>query len=416
MGVHKGVDVHVATHPAAVRLRAALPVAGEIVYAVGSLWISSTMLRNWPDPNGYWRDTDALAYGLLAAVYLPLALRRRFPVAILVSTGACVATYFTLGYYHVVAVCGLALALYTVASLCPRRVSVRCAAGTLVVLLWGTRLAEPGIGALSVGFVTVTTIVCWVAGDGSRRLRELTRRLRLEQEEKARRAVMEERIQIARELHDVIAHHVSVISVQTGLASYVFASDPPTARRALDTVGDSAREALAEMRRMLVVLRAEGPEPGPDGTGGEVQGLGRLDELAKRVGEAGVPVDVRVTGTAYELPPGIDLCAYRVVQEALTNVIKHAPRAPTTVRVHYGADEVRVRVKDAGSGRTPAHAPPGPGKTAGQGLIGMRERATIYHGTVTAAPAPGGGFEVSLRVPVPRPGGEDADAVRTRRR
>ncbi|MFD7258143.1 sensor histidine kinase [Streptomyces sp. NPDC059874] len=408
--------MHLATHPATVRLRAGLPVVGEIVWAVGSLWISSTLLHNWPDPNGYWRDTDGLAYGLLAAIYLPLVLRRRFPVAVLCGTGLCVAAYLTLGYYHVVAVCGLATALYTVASLRPRRVSMRCAAGALVVFLWGTRLAEPGIGALSVGFVTVMTVVCWVVGDGARRLRELTRRLRLEQEEKARRAVMEERIQIARELHDVIAHHVSVISVQTGLASYVFSSDPPTARRALDTVGDSAREALAEMRRMLVVLREEGPEPGPDGPSGEVQGLGRLDELVKRVGEAGVPVDVRVTGTAYVLPPGIDLCAYRVVQEALTNVIKHAPQAPTTVRVHYGADEVRVRVKDAGSGRTPAHAPAGPGRATGQGLIGMRERATIYHGTVTAAPAPEGGFEVSLRVPVPRPGGDDADAVRTRRR
>ncbi|WP_329376470.1 histidine kinase [Streptomyces sp. NBC_01351] len=393
-----------------------LPVVGEIVWAVGSLWMSSTLLHNWPDPEGYWRETDALAYALIAAVYLPLVLRRRHPLAVMVSTGLWVGTYFTLGYYHVVAVCGMFTALYTVASLRPRRLSLRCAAATLAVLLWGTRLAEPGGGAISAAFVTVATVVCWVAGDGSRRLRDLTRRLRLEQEEKARRAVMEERIQIARELHDVIAHHVSVISVQTGLASYVFSSDPPTARRALGTVGDSAREALAEMRRMLVVLREEGPDSDPEGTRGEVQGLGRLDELVKRVGAAGVPVDVRVTGAAYELPPGIDLCAYRVVQEALTNVIKHAPQAPTTVRVHYGADEVRVRVKDAGSGRTPAPAPAGPGRRTGQGLIGMRERATIYHGTVTAAAAPEGGFEVSLRVPVPRPGGDDADDVRTRRR
>ncbi|MFG2875379.1 sensor histidine kinase [Streptomyces sp. NPDC048337] len=414
--------MHVATHPATVRLRAGLPVVGEIVWAAGSLWISGTMLHNWPDPNGYWRDTDALAYVLLAAVYLPLVLRRRFPLAVLCATGIAVAAYFTLGYYHVVAVCGLATALYTVASLRPRRVSARCAAGALLVFLWGTRLAEPGIGALSVGFVTVTTVVCWVVGDGARRLRELTRRLRLEQEEKARRAVTEERIRIARELHDVIAHHVSVISVQTGLATYVFSADPPTARRALDTVGDSAREALAEMRRMLEVLRAEGPAADPESASATecpksgVPGLGHLDALVKRVGEAGVPVDVRITGTAYALPPGIDLCAYRVVQEALTNVIKHAPEARTTVRVDYGADEIRVRVKDEGSGRTPARTAPGAGPATGQGLIGMRERATIYHGTVTAEPAPGGGFEVCLRVPVPRAGGDDADAVRTRRR
>ncbi|MFE2287401.1 sensor histidine kinase [Streptomyces sp. NPDC059443] len=393
-------------HPVATRLRAARSVIGETAYAVGSLWISSDMLRNWPDPNGYWRDTDPLAYALLVAVYLPLVLRRRFPVAVLASTVLCVGTYFTLGYYHVPAVCGVLLALYTVASLRPRPVSLRCAAVSLVVLLWGTRLAEPGIGPLSVGFVTVTTTVCWVAGDGSRRLRELTRQLRLEQEEKARRAVALERIQIARELHDVIAHHVSVISVQTGLAGYVFSSDPRTARRALDTIGSSAREALAEMRRMLVVLREDGTVPAEDGTP-EVAGLGRLDELVRRVGAAGVPVDVTITGTAYALPPGIDLCAYRVVQEALTNVLKHAPAAHTTVRVDYAEDEVRVRVKDdgrgdgRGGGRAAGLAG---GRAGGQGLIGMRERAMIYHGTVTAEPAPEGGFEVSLRVPVPRPG------------
>lgn len=408
--------MQLSAHPAMVRLRAARAGIAETVWAVGSLWISTDMLANWPDPNDYWRDTDPLAYGLLAAVYLPFVLRRRYPVAVLASTGICVGTYFTLGYYHVPAVCGMLLALYTVASLRPRPVSVRCAAASLVVLLWGTRLAEPGIGPLSVGFVTVTTTVCWVAGDGSRRLRELTRQLRLEQEEKARRAVVAERIQIARELHDVIAHHVSVIAVQTGLAGYVITSDPPTARRALDTIGSSAREALAEMRRMLVVLREDGTAPAGDrgsgetatGTGGsEVSGLGRLDELVRRVGAAGVPVDVTITGTAYALPPGIDLCAYRVVQEALTNVLKHAPAASTTVRVHYAEDEVRVRVKDDGRGRAPVAGPAGqsgPSAPSGQGLVGMRERAEIYHGTVTADRAPEGGFEVSLRVPVPRTG------------
>ncbi|MEU9235738.1 sensor histidine kinase [Streptomyces subrutilus] len=408
--------MQLSAHPAVRRVRAALPVAGEVVWAAGSLWMSSTLLHNWPDPYGYWRDTDALAYALLALIYLPLVLRRRHPVATLLNTGLWVGVYFTLGYYHVVAACGVLTALYTVASWCPRRVSARAAAGGLAVLLWGTRLAEPGVVPMSAAFVTVATVVCWVAGDGSRRLRELTRQLRLEQEEKARRAVVEERIRIARELHDVIAHHVSVISVQNGLASYVLASDLPTARKALDTVGDSAREALAEMRRMLLVLREEGPPGAPAERPGPVAGLGRLEELARRVGEAGVPVGVQVTGTAYDLPPGIDLCAYRVVQEALTNVIKHAPGARTTVRVHYGADEVRVRVDDDGTGRTPARVQAGPRRTTGQGLIGMRERATIYHGTVTAGPVPGGGFEVSLRIPVPRTGGGDAHAVRTRRR
>ncbi|MFK0234122.1 DUF7134 domain-containing protein [Streptomyces vinaceus] len=295
--------MQLSAHPAAVRLRAVLPAVGEIVYAVGSLWISATVLRNWPDPRGYWRDTDARAYALLAAIYPPLALRRRFPVAVLVSAALRVACHFTLGYCHVVAVCGLALALYTVASLRDRRVSARCAAGALLVLLWGTRLAEPGIGPLSVGFVTatVTTIVCWVTGDGSRRLREPTRRLRREQEEQARRAVMEERIQIARALHDVIA-----------------------------------QQALAERRRMLVVLRDDDRAP------------------RTRSGPGS---------------PG---------SGAWTNW-SNASAAPAGVRVSAAA----------------------PGST-GQGLIGMCERATIHHGTVTTAPAADGGFEASLRVPVPR--------------
>ncbi|RSS82777.1 sensor histidine kinase [Streptomyces sp. WAC06614] len=395
--------------------RRALPHVAEVGYAVGSFGISFTMLRNWPDPYGYWRDTDVWAYALLAAVYLPLALRRRAPVVVFGWTAACVLTYFTLGYYHVVVVCGTGLALYTVAALCPRRTSVRCAGIALGVLLWGTRLAEPGIGALSVAFVTVTTVVCWVAGDGSRRLAErgerlavLTRQLREEQEERSRQAVAEERLRMARELHDVIAHHVSVISVQTGLARYVFASDPDTARGALETIAGSSQEAMAEMRRMLVVLRhggSEGPDaltaaggtPAPDPGLGPAPGLGRLAELARRVRAAGVEVPLTVTGTPYALQAGADLCAYRVVQEALTNVLKHAPTATrAAVLVAYGPGEVRVTVTD--DGQQPFSVSPSP--QPGHGLIGMRERVTIYGGTVTAGPGPHGGFEVRLTLPV----------------
>ncbi|MFJ3924340.1 sensor histidine kinase [Streptomyces sp. NPDC090022] len=389
------------------RARRALPQVAEVVYAVGSFGISCTMLRNWPDPYGYWRDTDTLAYALLAAVYLPLALRRRAPLLILATTATCVFTYFTLAYYHVTAVCGLGLALYTVAALRPRRVSLRCAVLTLAVLLWGTRLAEPGIGPLSVAFVTSMTTVCWVAGDGSRRLAErgerlalLTRQLHHEKEERARQAVIQERLRMARELHDVVAHHVSVISVQTGLARYVFASDPATARAALETIAGSSQEAMAEMRRMLVVLR-HGGDPGEEraveAALGPAPGLGRLEELVQRVAAAGVDVRVTCAGTPYALPAGVDLCAYRVVQEALTNVIKHAPDARTaTVQVEYGPSAVSVTVTDDGNQPVSAGRSP----FAGHGLIGMRERVTIYGGTVTAGPAPRGGFEVRLTLPV----------------
>ncbi|MGY1495171.1 sensor histidine kinase [Streptomyces sp. QTS52] len=390
-------------------VRRVFPQVADAVYSVVSVWISSTMLHNWPDPHGYWRHADVWAYVLIALVYLPLAVRRRAPLAVFVGTAACTFCYFTLGYYHVVVVCGLGLALYTVAALCPRRVVAKCAAGSLLVLLWGTRLAEPGIGPLSVVFVTVMVAVLWVTGDRFRRLTEhgerlaeLTEQLRLEQEEKAQRAVMAERMSIARELHDVVAHHVSAISVQTGLAGYVFTSDPRTAREALDTIAGSAHEAMAEMRRMLVVLR-EGSERarllGEAGGHDAAPGLGRLDQLARRVEAAGVPVDVRITGAPFALSPGVDLCVYRVIQEALTNVMKHAPAASASVAVHYDEAAVRVRVVDDGRERVPAGSLPRPGA---HGLIGMRERVGIYGGTVTAGPGPQGGFEVGLTVPVPR--------------
>ncbi|MFI5871527.1 sensor histidine kinase [Streptomyces sp. NPDC051445] len=379
----------------------------DTVYAVVSLGIMSTMLRNWPNSEGYWRHTDVWAYVLIALVYLPLAVRRRAPLTVLVSTAACTLCYMTLAYYHVVVVCGLGLAFYTVAAQCPRRVAARCAAGSLLVLLWGTRLAEPGIGPLSVVFVTVTVAVLWVTGDRARRLAErgerlavLSEQLRLEQEEKEQQAVMAERMSIARELHDVVAHHVSAISVQTGLAGYVFTSDPGTARTALETIAGSAHEAMAEMRRMLVVLR-EGTERAQEGVGDHdaAPGLGRLDQLARRVEAAGVSVDVRITGVPFALPPGVDLCVYRMIQEALTNVMKHAPTASARVSVHFDEAAVRVRVADDGQEAFPVGTTAGP---AGHGLIGMRERAGMYGGTVTAGPGPQGGFEVALTVPVPR--------------
>ncbi|MCB5182751.1 histidine kinase [Streptomyces sp. SMC 277] len=213
---------------------------------------------------------------------------------------------------------------------------------------------------------------------------------------------------MARELHDVIAHHVSVISVQSGLARYVFASDPGTALGALETIAGSSHEAMAEMRRMLVLLRSgdgEGPDalttagcaPAPDPGLGPAPGLARLDDLVRRVGATGVQVALRTTGTPYALQAGADLCAYRVVQEALTNVLKHAPTA-TLVRVvvDYRPGELAVTVTDDGQrplSDSPATRP-------GLGLIGMRERVTIYGGTVTAGPAPHGGFEVRLTLPV----------------
>jgi signal transduction histidine kinase len=395
-------------------VRRVFPQVADIVYAVVSLGIMGAMLHDWPDRQGNWRHTDVWAYVLIALVYLPLAARRRAPLVVLVSTSAWALCYLTLSYYHPAVFCGMCLAFYTVAALGSRRLVAKCAAGSLLVLLWGTRLATPAIFPQSVVFVTVTVGVLWVTGDRSRRLAErgerlavLSEQLRLEQEEKAQRAVIAERMTIARELHDVVAHHVSAISVQTGLADYVFTSDPKTARTALATIEGSAHEAMAEMRRMLVVLkegtgsaREEGAGDLDAAPGNAAPGLGRLDQLTQRVEAAGVSVDVRITGTPFTLPPGVDLCVFRVVQEALTNVMKHAPAANASVAVHFDEAAVRVRVADDGQA-VPVATTAGP---TGHGLIGMRERAGVYGGTVTAGPGPQGGFEVALMVPVSRDG------------
>ncbi|MFF3016649.1 sensor histidine kinase [Streptomyces sp. NPDC057939] len=391
-------------------VRAVLPQVADAVYAVGSLAISASMLHNWPDPTNHWRDSDALAYVLVAAVYLPLAVRRRAPLFVFAANAAVVLTYLTLAYYHPVVVCGLALANYTVAAHRPREVSVPCTVVTWLVLLWGTRLAEPGIGALSAAFVTATAAVTWVTGDVSRRLAErgrrlaaLTEQLRREQEERTRRAVSDECMRIARELHDVVAHHVSVISIQAGLADYVFTTDPPTAHKAVGVITDSARDAGDEMRRMLAVLRHGVQHTAHDRTDalsdadGAAPGMARLAELADRVRAAGVPVRITGDTLADPLPAGLDMCVYRVVQEALTNVLKHAPTATATVALSRGRGTVRVRVTDDG----PSRPVTGRRDGAGHGLIGMRERATIYGGTVTAGARSQGGFEVDLVMPVP---------------
>jgi signal transduction histidine kinase len=209
---------------------------------------------------------------------------------------------------------------------------------------------------------------------------------------------------------------MAVISVQTGLAWYVFESDPPTARTALRTASDVGREALDEMRRLLAVLRIDADaDPDAGASGGTVTddgpspGLGDLERLVERVRHAGVPVTVVVSGAVRPLPQSIELCAYRVVQESLTNVVRHARPASATVEVVYGPLDLTVRITDDGRNR-PAGPPTHPWLTrpAGHGLIGMRERARIYGGALRAGARADGqpGFEVELVVPAgPGPDG-----------
>jgi signal transduction histidine kinase len=237
--------------------------------------------------------------------------------------------------------------------------------------------------------------VAWLAGDNLRvrqqrwvALQARAERLEREREERARQAVAEERLRIARELHDVVAHSMSVIAVQAGVAHHVIDRRPEQARTALATVETTTRAALVEMRRLLGVLRQ------PDEPAGSLTpspGLADLPRLIDQFTEAGLTVDLSVAGVPEQVPDGVDLSAFRIVQEGLTNVLRHGgPEA--RLAIHHEPGQLRVAISDDGSGRKPQPA-------GGHGLIGMRERVAIFGGTLTAGPRPGGGFELTATLP-----------------
>ncbi len=206
------------------------------------------------------------------------------------------------------------------------------------------------------------------------------------------RAVAEERLRIARELHDVLAHTMSVVAVQAGTGRLVGPDHPGEAIKALTAVEETARSAMHEMRQILTVLRADDDDT--DAAVRPTPGLDDLAALVAQVTEAGIAVDVRVEGEPRPVPTGVGLAAYRITQEALTNVIKHAGPAHASVLVRYTDHDVTVEIRDDGHG-TPSRAGGG-----GHGLIGMRERAAVHGGELTAGPAADGGFRVRARLPL----------------
>ncbi|GAB3892962.1 sensor histidine kinase [Kibdelosporangium lantanae] len=336
---------------------------------------------------------DTLAYVLSAVVNLPLAGRRRAPVVVLLVSSAGFAGYLAAGHPPSYNYWGPTLALYTVATLRSHRVSAACAVLTAGLLFYSGLLVYGLSFEVNAAQALIVPGIAWAFGDNVRKLAIATKRLKEEQRERTMRAVTEERVRIARELHDVVAHHMSVISVQAGLAGYVFTSDPPTAKAALGTIGDTSREALHEMRRLLAVLRF-GPDEADDF--GPAPGLDGLRDLVDRAHTTGVPIALDITGLPRPLPPGLDLCAYRVVQEAVTNVLKHSQPTAVAVVVDYRPRAVVIRVTNDG-----ANSPDG---ETGHGLIGMRERARLYQGEVTVGHPRPGQFEVELTLPTPEQG------------
>jgi len=229
----------------------------------------------------------------------------------------------------------------------------------------------------------------WVLAAVLRERSDRADRLVVERDVRAREAVVEERARIARELHDVVAHAVSVIAVQSGSLRRRLRHERPAEAEELRAIEETARQALGDMRRMLGLLRTD-----EDGLALTPQpGLDQVDRLVEKVRETGLAVEVAVEGERRPLPPGVDLAAYRIVQESLTNVLKHAGPAHARVALRYDDRELALEITDDGRG-------PGPGVNGGgHGLVGMRERVALYGGSLDAAPAPGGGFQVRARLP-----------------
>jgi signal transduction histidine kinase len=334
-----------------------------------------------------------LAIGLLTTV--PVAFRRTRPVAAaLVSTAAGLIP--SDGYVYVGYVAAFVV-FYSVAA----HVGSREAVAATVVAGCGLAVAGSVIHGAAFGeyFGALSAVAApAIVGRFVRhqriqaaRLRDLTEQLEREREQRVAAAVSDERARIARELHDVIAHEVSVIAIQSDAAEAALGTDPELARAPLLAIRDSAVAALAEMRRLLSVLRD------PDDPAGEAPqpGLAQLRELVERAAALGIDVEVDVDGTPRAIPASVDLSAYRILQEALTNVHKHAHDAPAAVRVSWGADRLRLEVRNRRNGAAPA-APDG----GGHGLVGMRERARVLGGSLEAGAAPDGGFVVTAVLPL----------------
>jgi signal transduction histidine kinase len=337
---------------------------------------------------------------LVLFVTLPLAVRRRRPaLTLLTAAGALVVGAFLVSHSNGVPVgifLAMLLAFYSVGAHCDDRRSYFVGL-VAVAAIAAADLARPGTFSASGTrpAAWLAFAIAWLVGRDLRRRRQRVAeledravRLEREREERALLAVAEERGRIARELHDVIAHSVSVIVVQAQAGPHLL-NDPERVRGVFRAIESSGRDALVELRRLLGILRsgdeqlAIGPQPG----------LGSLESLVEQVRASGLPVELRIEGERVHLPAGIDLSAYRIVQEALTNVVKHAGDAAAEVVIRYRAGALELDVVDDGHGRTASR------NGSGQGLIGMRERVALYGGTLEAGIRDGGGYVVRARLP-----------------
>lgn len=366
-----------------------------------------------------------LGIPFVLGMVVPVVFRRDHPVGAFTAVVICGALQVPLLRRPIGSDLAVLVVLYTLAACRPRRVSLRGLAVCLVgaataVVRWHP--VRPADGLYTIAAETAVlagpVLLAWLLGDSTRwrrgyylALEERAARLERERDAQAQVAAAAERARIAREIHDVVAHNVSVMVVQADGAAFALDSSPQRAREALAAISATGRRALAEMRSLLGVLREPADGDGAPGGAGPAlapqPGVDDLADLLEQARTAGLPVSLRVSGDPRPVPAGEALTVYRVVQESLTNVRKHAgPGATAVVSLDYGEDGLLIRVTDDGAGASAVPSRPGgvtgpAGPTGpGHGLAGMRERVELYGGTARSGPRPGGGYEVVARLPV----------------
>jgi len=357
-----------------------VPVEGHDVLAVNDGW-----------------DVAIVVVIIVGCALLPF--RRRWPLPVLIATSVAVGSSIAAGVRGPLPIL-VALCLYTVA-VDPEVDGSVCAvaAATIVVGLFVTELL--GIGTADWGPVISAPVVVfatWLAGMNARTrrvyARELATRAREQVDERVERATNDERLRIARELHDVLAHSMSLIAVRSGVSRMVIDTQPEEAAEGLAIIEATSRRALAELRVLVTVLRAGDSDPAELAP---APGLADLPILLDQVRDAGVTVEFHTDGEPQSLDPGVDVSAYRIVQEALTNVVRHAGSATAHLRVSYSPEEVEIEVNDDGNTNGAASAPGLIGAGGGHGLVGMRERVAAYGGDFVAGPTEHG-FRVLARL------------------
>ena len=375
----------------------------DLALAVALFVTAIASLSSLPD-FGTTRPLDGLGVALIGTQTLTLAWRRKYPVVTLVVVVGAFSIDRGLNYPSSWAVFGIAIAIYTIGAELSARRSLIVGGITIgVVVVWTAvgvmTTSLPGSVILTIsGFMLLPFVLGREARRREQRALEYeARAIRAEfdREMRATEAVRLEQARIARELHDVVAHEVTLMTIQAAAANRVLEVSPHEAREAMLTVEEAGHRALTEMRRLLSLLRS-----GSESDLGPQPGLDDLAILAKQLGEAGLVVDLAVEGEQRILPIGVDVNAYRIIQESLANTVKHGgPGAKAGVVVHYGEDELSIAVCDDGRGAAEGLSRNG----TGQGIIGMKERVALLDGTLEAGPKSGGGYRVRGRIPLGKP-------------